>query len=809
MKKLLTILFILSCFFGAAQVYTPQTAAGYQYKRIKIDSTFHIPTFCGTPNLRSVLSIKQGALAFDSCGHKLYFYDPKTLAWDTIRAGSGSGQIIIGGTNLNTDSIPEGSFNLYFTTDRVRSSLYADAPIYYDPVLGRIYADTSTPITGLATKADLAHIDTAVIDVTGSQSLDTSIITITKNGGATNKIKFLPVAETDPTVSSYIKTITSSFFAHGETAYSWGNHALAGYLTSFTESDPVWTAASGNYRTLTQNNLLYAAISHTHPASDIISGVFPIVRGGLGLSTIGTVGQSIRVASGGIALEYYTPSDVDTSFLRRDINLNTANILLRLKYSDTASMLLNYWNAINTNTANILLKLNISDTANIRFRPVAGSNITLSGTYPNITIAAIAGAVMDTMPLHNGIVANTTAINLRVKYSDTAAMLSPYLKSITAGATYQPIGSYQAAGNFFTRSGDSTSYTWYPNQTVATSAPVNGIKEFDSSGRLHVRTSLNKTYSLSTSLIPTNGSVIDTFPNESGTFLMRQDTSTFSSVYQNGLKVNISDTGTMLSPYLRAVLAASTYATIANLNLKINIADTGAMLLPYLTTILAGATYQPLGSYATTSGLALKVNIADTGAMLSPYLRKIDSTIAARITANTTNIATNTANIATNTSNIALKADKSTTLTINGVAYDLSANRSWSITAGVWGAITGTLSAQTDLQAALDAKAGITVKQTHTSGPTVTVSNATTWLIVNPASLLAVLTITMPATPTDAQKVEISFGGTVTSGAVVTALTISPNSGQAILQSSTPSIVEAGETISYRYNSTNLKWYRL
>jgi hypothetical protein len=36
-------------------------------------------------------------------------------------------------------------------------------------------------------------------------------------------------------------------------------------------------------------------------------------------------------------------------------------------------------------------KLPISDTANIRFRPQAGTNITLSGTYPNITIAASGG----------------------------------------------------------------------------------------------------------------------------------------------------------------------------------------------------------------------------------------------------------------------------------------------------------------------------------------------------------------------------------------------------------------------------------
>jgi hypothetical protein len=46
------------------------------------------------------------------------------------------------------------------------------------------------------------------------------------------------------------------------------------------------------------------------------------------------------------------------------------------------------------------------------------------------------------------------------------------------------------------------------------------------------------------------------------------------------------------------------------------------------------------------------------------------------------------------------------TLTINGTTYDLSANRTWTIdgTSAVWGNISGTLSNQTDLQTALNAK---------------------------------------------------------------------------------------------------------
>lgn len=101
------------------------------------------------------------------------------------------------------------------------------------------------------------------------------------------------------------------------------------------------------------------------------------------------------------------------------------------------------------------------------------------------------------------------------------------------------------------------------------------------------------------------------------------------------------------------------------------------------------------------------------------------------------------------------------------------------------------------------------VKQTYTTGTTVTISNSTTWLIINPASTVAALAITMPVSPTDGQKIEMSFGGTVTSGVVVTALTITPNSGQTILSVSSPTTLEAGETVMYRFNSSNSIWYRL
>ena len=77
------------------------------------------------------------------------------------------------------------------------------------------------------------------------------------------------------------------------------------------------------------------------------------------------------------------------------------------------------------------------------------------------------------------------------------------------------------------------------------------------------------------------------------------------------LKVNISDTSSMLSSYFRKVDTASLSNRI---NLKLNISDTSSMLSPYART------------NSVNAGLALKVNISDTATMLTSYLRKVDTT---------------------------------------------------------------------------------------------------------------------------------------------------------------------------------------
>jgi hypothetical protein len=91
------------------------TAAGYQMKRIKADSTLHIPSFCGVPTLLNSTA-KQGAIAMDTCGGYLYMWT-NADGWDTVNVSGG------GGGNQDLQSVLDnGSFaynkdiNLYGRT---------------------------------------------------------------------------------------------------------------------------------------------------------------------------------------------------------------------------------------------------------------------------------------------------------------------------------------------------------------------------------------------------------------------------------------------------------------------------------------------------------------------------------------------------------------------------------------------------------------------------------------------------------------------------------------------------------------------
>lgn len=121
-KKLIFAFLVFICGKAIAQPsqYTPMTAAGYQMKRVKVDSTLHIPSFCGSPSLLNSTS-KMGALAMDTCNNQLYKWTNED-GWSAV-----------GGTSIDTSSLSNRINSKIDSINRVGDSVkyYKNGVAYF------------------------------------------------------------------------------------------------------------------------------------------------------------------------------------------------------------------------------------------------------------------------------------------------------------------------------------------------------------------------------------------------------------------------------------------------------------------------------------------------------------------------------------------------------------------------------------------------------------------------------------------------------------------------------------------------------
>lgn len=82
-----------------------------------------------------------------------------------------------------------------------------------------------------------------------------------------------------------------------------------------------------------------------------------------------------------------------------------------------------------------------------------------------------------------------------------------------------------------------------------------------------------------------------------------------------------------------------------------------------------------------------------------------------------------------------------------------------------------------------------------------TIGNGVQALVLEPAGVIATLTVTMAAAPKDGETVIISTTQTIT------ALTLSPNGGQTIVNPVTA--LAANAFVRYLYRASSSKWYRI
>jgi hypothetical protein len=508
MKKLLIIFFILFSIKGYSQNTVPQFLGGKNSNLI----------IQGILNLADSAKASMNWLLSDTNTTKSNFSSNLKGRW--ARQG--------GRLYYN----PSGT--RFVLADSVTSSTTIDTTSLSNRIDARVkYTDTAAMLNPYARKtlvADTAAaIRSSIPNVSGKVNYtDTATMLVpylrkADTVSLSNRINLkLNTSDTSAMLSSYYRSATAT--------------AALALKQNYTDTT-TWDATKKNLAdtslalraliptsidTTSLSNRIDARVKYTDTASMLVG----YVRAARLNDTASAIRSSIPNVSGKV--NYTDTSAMLTPYLRK---------------GDTASMLAPY-----ATDAQVALKLNITDTANMRIRPIAGSNMTISGTYPNITFAASSGSTIDTTSLSN-------RIDARVKYTDTAAMLGGYLRKV--------------------------------------------------------------------------------------------DTSTLSN--RINAKLSIADTATMLTNYARKTLvndtAAAIRASIPNVSGKVNYTDTASMLSPYLRSALGvkyADTASMLGGYlrkADTSSLSnrinLKFNTADTANnWVNSVVKLNDSTI--RVTKNTT-----------------------------------------------------------------------------------------------------------------------------------------------------------------------------
>ncbi len=180
-------------------------------------------------------------------------------------------------------------------------------------------------------------------------------------------------------------------------------------------------------------------------------------------------------------------------------------------------------------TAGLATKLNISDTASM-LSPYARTNVVNAG------------------------------LALKVNISDTASMLTPYLRKVDTTAMLSPYKTYYPRTAISLTTTGSSGAATYNNSTGVLNIPI----YTDAYTGTVTSVATNNGTGITGGTITTSGTLaIDTFLISTRAWRQKGIDSVQGNLTSGlALKVNISDTASMLSPYLRSNVAAASYVPL-------------------------------------------------------------------------------------------------------------------------------------------------------------------------------------------------------------------------------------------------------
>jgi hypothetical protein len=380
MKKIITLLVLTFIVSYAFAQYTPMTAAGYQFKRILCDSTLHIPSFCGIPTLRNSTA-KNGAIAMDTCNYKIYMW---------TNAG-GWGEIIGAGTDTTSLSLridqrvkytdTASMLSKYLRIIDTTNKFVANVIKVNDSIIRVFKGNTITDLkilgkgtdtTSLSNRIDarVKYTDTAAMLLPYLRKVDTTAMLSkylrkTDTASLSNRINLkLNISDTATMLSKYLrKTDTTNRFVNAVTKV---NDSTIRVFKGSTSTDIELPRGSGG------------GGGGTGTVYNVSTGY--ALSGGP-INTTGTIIVDSAVLS--------------TKYLRRADTSNLvatkSNLALKLNISDTAAMLSKYLRKVDTLSLSnrINLKLNIADTSNKWVNNVTKINDTAIRVWKGTTSSVI------------------------------------------------------------------------------------------------------------------------------------------------------------------------------------------------------------------------------------------------------------------------------------------------------------------------------------------------------------------------------------------------------------------------------------
>jgi hypothetical protein len=519
MKKIYHILILLILSLsGYSQVYQSMPQYGYgPVKRFWVDSTLSIPTVCGVPTLKSYAT-KQAAIAFDSCNNRFYFYNPKTLAWDTIKGG---------GASIDTTSL-SGRIEL-----RLKIS---DTAAMLLPYLRKV--DTASMSLRIASKVDSLNrsADSVYYYKNGQKYL--AFRDSTGGGGQNGRWG----NDTATIVLAKVRNATATTMAKGTVVMLSG---ATGDVASVIRANNKYDSTSA--RTI---GLVKDAIAAGDTGWVVTQGQASKLN--LGAYSEGDVLYLDSIDGGLTKTKPVAPyHGVFVCIVER---ANNGNGLAYVKPQNGAEL---------------------SEIHDVKITSPVNNHILVYSDTQDIWKNRSAYSVIDTSKL-------SARIDQRVKYSDTATMLTNYARK-----NYFNLQNVTTNGNITDSSIKALDYYFYDkaaedfgqqkidfsdNSFRFTDADNNRILELFSN---NISIGNDIRYGLISTDYITNNRRID-FPDTSGTFALRGDSTLFQTKYRSdtartntyaaiSTKLSSSDSTIYQTKYRSDTARTNTYAAIKNL----------------------------------------------------------------------------------------------------------------------------------------------------------------------------------------------------------------------------------------------------